>query len=175
MHRIHRTLAALLLATAPLVAAGYAIYKVEMPDGSILFTDTPPPGAKILEERQTKSNPRPVPPRPATAGSVGSAGVSPVPVLPSRGSAVSPSAPTEIKLNIESVTAEISAAERELTVARRKLELGREPQPGERLGTVKGGSRLTPEYESRIADLEREVSQAEARVKRAYDARNMLR
>jgi hypothetical protein len=47
--------------------------------------------------------------------------------------------------------------------------------PGERLGTAGGRSRLSPEYESRIADLEREVAAAETRVKSAYDARNALR
>jgi hypothetical protein len=71
--------------------------------------------------------------------------------------------------------AEISDAERELAAARRKLEAGREPLPGERLGTAGGRSRLSPEYESRIADLEREVAAADARVKRAYEARNALR
>jgi hypothetical protein len=71
--------------------------------------------------------------------------------------------------------AEISAAERELAVARRKLELGREPLPGERLGLKGGGSRLSPEYEARVGELEKEVSAAEARLKRAYEARNALR
>ncbi len=71
--------------------------------------------------------------------------------------------------------AEISDAERSLAEARRRLEAGREPLPGERLGTATGGSRLTPEYESRIAGLERDVAAAEERVKRAYEARNALR
>ena len=61
--------------------------------------------------------------------------------------------------------------ERELTVARRKLELGREPLPGERRGLAGGGSRLTPEYEARIAALEREVAAIEAKLKDAYAKR----
>jgi hypothetical protein len=60
-------------------------------------------------------------------------------------------------------------------VARRKLEVGREPLAGERLGTVKGGSRLSPEYEARIESLERDVSVAEDRVRRAYATRNALK
>jgi hypothetical protein len=71
--------------------------------------------------------------------------------------------------------AEISDAERELAVVKRKLEAGREPLPGERLGTANGRSRLSPEYESRLAGLERDVAAAEERVKRAYEARNALR
>jgi hypothetical protein len=77
--------------------------------------------------------------------------------------------------NLEAANAEVTAAERELAVLRSKLEVGREPLPGERLGTAKGGSRLSPEYEARIAGLEREVALAEDRVKRAYEARNALR
>jgi hypothetical protein len=94
----------------------------------------------------------------------------PIPVLPSR-----TSPPPATPMNLDQVNAEITTAERELTVARRKLEVGREPLPGERLGTAKGGSRLSPEYETRITELEREVAAAEQRVKRAYDARNALR
>ncbi len=57
----------------------------------------------------------------------------------------------------------IPALERELAVAKRKLELGREPLPGERRGLAGGGSRLTPEYEARIAAMERDVAATEAK------------
>jgi hypothetical protein len=77
--------------------------------------------------------------------------------------------------NLDAANAEVTAAERELAVMRRKLEVGREPLGGERLGTAKGGSRLSPEYEARIGGLEREVGAAEERVKRAYEARNALK
>ena len=77
--------------------------------------------------------------------------------------------------NLEAANAEVSAAERDLQVARRKLEVGREPQAGERLGTAKGASRLSPEYEARVAGLEREVAAAEERLQRAYTARNSLK
>jgi hypothetical protein len=70
---------------------------------------------------------------------------------------------------------EIAAAESTLQMARRKLELGREPLPGERLGLAGGGSRLSPEYEARIAGLERDIASAEARVQKAYAARNAVR
>ena len=33
------------------VVAAQTIYKVQTPDGSILFTDSPPADSKILEER----------------------------------------------------------------------------------------------------------------------------
>jgi len=175
---MHRFVAALCIAIAPVVALA-TIYKVEMPDGTILFTDSPPAAGKILEERASKSAPRPpVKPNPAT----GSPAVAPesgaIPVLPSpppRSGSGPGLPPGMAPKTLDAANAEVTAAERELAVARRKLELGREPLPGERLGTAKGGSRLSPEYEGRIGGLEREVSAAEDRVKRAYEARNTLK
>jgi len=167
---MNRTVVAICLAIAPLVAFA-TIYKVRMPDGTILFTDSPPAGAKVLEQRETL----PPPPRqPAKAAP------SPGATTPraSDKAAATPSGPEATpsgSQSIDAAMAEISDAERELAAARRKLEAGREPLPGERLGTAGGRSRLSPEYESRIADLEREVSAADARVKRAYQARNALR
>ena len=177
---MHRVAIALCLAAVPLLASA-AIYKVEMPDGTILFTDSPPAGAKILEERQTKATPRPAPPK-GTPGLNAGTGPSaspppPVRVLPSPGSDGIPPGSTvrRVPRNLEEAQAEVADSERELAVLRRKLEIGREPQPGERLGTAKGGSRLSPEYEARVGSLEREVSLAEDRVKRAYEARNSLK
>jgi hypothetical protein len=170
---MHRLVAAACLAIAPAVVLA-TIYKVQMPDGTILFTDAPPPNGKILEERASQSTPRP----PARAAVPATAGVErpAIPVLPSpaprTGAAAAPAA---VPQNLDAANAEVTAAERELAVARRKLEVGREPQPGERLGTAKGGSRLSPEYETRIGELEREVAAAETRVKRAYETRNALK
>jgi hypothetical protein len=76
-----------------------------------------------------------------------------------------------IPANRAATPANIPTLERELAVAKRKLELGREPLPGERRGLAGGGSRLTPEYESRIAAMEREVAATEARLKKAYESR----
>lgn len=157
------------LAAAPLLAAGQTIYKVQMPDGSVLYSDSVPPGGKVLEEREAKSTPRvttlPSPPmgRAATAPQAGVArpGIPP-------GSTVRPVDPNN-KLN--NAPPNVASSERELAIARRKLELSREPLPGERRGLAGGGSRLTPEYEARIANVEREVAAAEAKLKRAYDAR----
>jgi hypothetical protein len=146
----------------PAVAA--TIYKVQMPDGSILFTDTPPQGAKILEEREASRSQPPAVRAPTAA---------PRP-LPGMSSEPTPaSAPTARP--IDAAIQEIEAAERALQVARRRLELGREPLPGERLGLAGGGSRLSPEYEARIAGLEKEVADAEARLQRAHQARNAAR
>jgi hypothetical protein len=152
------------LAAAPLLAAGQTIYKVQMPDGSVLYSDSVPAGGKVLEEREAKSTPRvnTQPGQPATRGT--STAARPV------GPGIRPADKTG-----KSAVPDVGDAERELAVARRRLELGREPLPGERLGLKGGGSRLTPEYEARIAALERDVEAAEARVKKAYEARNATR
>lgn len=177
---MHRFVAAVCLAVVPVIAAA-TIYKVQMPDGTILFTDSPPANGKILEERESKSTARP--PVKTTAPSTGSTAAGAqdrpaIPVLPSPAprSGSGPGLPPGMApQNLDAANAEVTTAERELAVVRRKLEVSREPLPGERLGTAKGGSRLSPEYESRIAGLEREVAAAEERVKRAYEARNTLK
>jgi hypothetical protein len=152
----------LITATSPALAA--TIYKVQMPDGSILFTDTPPQGAKILEERDAGRSQPPAVRAPAAAPQ-------PLPGMSSEPTATGAPKARPIDAAIQ----EIDAAERSLQVAKRRLELGREPLPGERLGLAGGGSRLSPEYEARVVGLEKEVADAEARLKRAYEARNAAR
>jgi hypothetical protein len=163
-----RVIFAVCLATAPLIVAGQSmIYKVQMPDGSVLYSDNVPSGGKVLEEREAKSTPRvnvqPVQPgrgAPPTQTAVTRPGVPPSavmrPSIPTKGAAP--------PVNIETL-------ERELATAKRRLELGREPLPGERRGLAGGGSRLTEEYEARIAGLEREVAMIEAKLMDAYAKR----
>ena len=160
-----RMIFAVCLATAPLIVAGQSmIYKVQMPDGSVLYSDNVPSGGKVLEEREAKSTPRvnvrPVQPgkgAPPTQTAVTRPGVPP-------GSVMRPGIPTRGAAPL----ANIETLERDLAIAKRKLELGREPLPGERRGLAGGGSRLTPEYEARIGALELEVATTEAKLKDAY-------
>lgn len=166
LSRIQQIIALATLSLAALISApasAQTIYKVQMPDGSILFTDTPPQGGKILEERAVTSTSRPA--RPVTT--------TPASQLPGMSSEPTKAAPA--RLTLEAAMGEINAAEAALAAAQRRLELGREPLPGERLGLAGGGSRLSPEYHERIAGLEKEVAAAEARVKAAYAARNAVR
>ncbi len=162
-----RMIFAVCLATAPLIVAGQSmIYKVQMPDGSVLYSDTVPSGGKVLEEREAKSTPRvnTVPGQPGK-GAPPTAVITRPAVPP--GSAARPGFPAKGA----PAPANIETLERDLAVAKRNLELGREPLPGERRGLAGGGSRLTPEYEARIAALEREVALTEGKLKDAYAKR----
>lgn len=73
------------------------------------------------------------------------------------------------------VDQEIKDAQAGLRHAETALVKGRTPHPGERLGTVGGGSRLTQVYFDRIRSLELAVEQAKQRLDQAYGARNNLR
>lgn len=167
---MHRWVLAALCAVVPCLAASQTIYKVQLPDGSVMFTDTPPPDAKILEQRESRSPARPASsPAPAPAATPTlvppqGIGFDGQPVQPARKSSA-----------IDAAMTEVNEAERALQLAKRKLELGREPLAGERLGLKGGGSRLAPEYEARVGGLERDVSNAELRLQRAYEARNAAR
>jgi len=161
-----RLIFAACVAAAPLVVAGQTIYKVQMPDGSVLFTDSVPAGAKVLEEREAKVTPRAV----ALPGKA----LPPAQAAVPRPGAASPQIimrPSNTNGKGAPPIENAATLERELAVAKRKLELGREPLPGERRGLAGGGSRLTPEYEARIAAMERDVAATEEKLKRAYSAR----
>lgn len=54
-------------------------------------------------------------------------------------------------------------------------EAGKEPLPGERLGTKSGYSRLAPEYWERQKRLEDDVGRAKARLDDALDRWNEVR
>jgi hypothetical protein len=162
---MRRLIFAACLAGAPLLTSAQSmIYKVQMPDGSVLYSDSVPSGGKVLEEREAKSTPR-VNTVPSLAPGKSVAGAT-RPVNPSdpmmRPAVPSKGGPTPDN---------IPALERELAIAKRKLELGREPLPGERRGLAGGGSRLTPEYEARIAGMERDIATIEAKLKSAYEKR----
>lgn len=80
-----------------------------------------------------------------------------------------PRSQTEV---LDTADAQVKAALANLEQATKKLEAGREPLPGERVGLKDGKSRLTDAYFKRIGRLEKAVKQAEARLDRAYRARS---
>jgi hypothetical protein len=70
---------------------------------------------------------------------------------------------------------EMLAAQTQLQRAQAAHELGFEPQPGERLGTAGGQSRLSDEYWERQKRLEEDVALARQRLEQAIARWNSLR
>lgn len=70
---------------------------------------------------------------------------------------------------------ELLAAQTALQKAESARELGVKPQPGERLGIVGGGSRLSDEYWQRQKRLEADVERARKRLDAAIVGWNSLR
>ena len=129
------------LALAATTAQGQAVFRSVMPDGSIVYGDKPAPGAKEAREVSLPppniSKPPPAPPKQSAPATI--------PGKPAADSAVDP----------------VKSAELELQKAKAALEAGREPRPGERVGTAGGSSRLTEGYSERIKSLETAVASAQ--------------
>lgn len=156
--RIMRLLLAALLAGLACVgaAAQDRIYKVQTPDGRVLFTDRPPPGSKVLSEREVTH----APPAAAAAGAERSQ------ALQQQGAQAAERL-QERSAQIDKAFAAVQAAERDLADAKLQLEQGRTPLDGEMIGTARGRVRPSPAYQERIAELEKGVVAAEQRLAKA--------
>jgi hypothetical protein len=157
-------LAALLCAGA---TAQDKIYKVRLPDGRILFTDRPPPGAKILSEREVPPPSADTPARPAPSD----AGPAPL----QRQATEAEARLRERAAEVDRAFAAVQAAETELAQAKQALEEGRAPQAGEMVGTARRRVQPGPAYRDRIAELEKAVAAAEQTLAKAREDLNAVR
>lgn len=155
--RIMRLLLAALLAGLACVGASAQdrIYKVQTPDGRVLFTDRPPPGSKVLSEREVTHSP------PAAA-----AGAERSQALQQQGAQAAERL-QDRSAQIDRAFAAVQAAERDLADAKLQLEQGRTPLEGEMIATARGRVRQSPAYQERIAELEKGVVAAEQRLAKA--------
>lgn len=129
------------------VASSWAqiIYKSTMPDGSVIYSAQPAPGAKRVETIKPKTETtgvRPVGPKDEKA-------------LQQR--------ETQREQQATRQT-DMQQAEQALRDAEAAQAAGKEPLPGERQGTAGGASRLTDEYWERQKTLETAVVEARKRV-----------
>ena len=140
------------LALAATAAQGQTVYRSVMPDGSVVYGDKPAPGAKEAKEISLPppniSKPPPAPPKKSAP-------------------AIAPGQPAS-----ESPDDQVRNAERELQKAKAALEAGREPKPGERVGTAGGASRLTDAYFERIKSLENAIAGAQKKLDDAVGRRS---
>jgi hypothetical protein len=144
------------LAAAP-AAWARDVYKSVMPDGRVIYSEQPQPGARKV----TKST-----------VDVGDTGVKPV--APGAVQDVRERARERSRALDESLTA-MRIAEAELRAAEMEQEAGIEPLPGERLGIVGPGSRLTDAYFERQQMLEERVARARQRLDEARTEYRSLR
>jgi hypothetical protein len=154
---------ALLLVLAALTgtASAQKAYRYVYPDGRVVYSDKPVPGARLQGEVAAPPPPTVAPAPPGGAsGAQKAAGEDPAATRVNR---------------LAKADEEVRAAEEALNQARLRQIAGREPLPGERTGTVSGKSRLNEGYEERQRALEKEVTDAEARLDRAVAARNAVR
>jgi hypothetical protein len=140
-------------------ALAQKIGRYVFPDGRVVYSDQPVPGARLVNEV--------APPPPPSA-----------PARESReGKAAKPGeAPGAARQRtFAEADAEVRAATEALERARAQLQAGVEPLPGERTGIAKGGSRLNEAYDERQAANQKAVADAEERLQRAVAARNAAR
>jgi hypothetical protein len=150
-------LAGLLVAAT---AAAQNAYRYVTPDGRVIYSDMPVPGAR-LDATIT-------PPAPASAPAAG--------FTPSPGQEALLKSAEERVRRLNELTIEIQNLESHLRAADARLEAGREPLEGERTGIVyQGRSRLSDAYWARQDDNQRVVADINARLNRAVQERNALR
>lgn len=138
------------------------LYKSTMPDGSVVFSDKPAPGAARVESIKTETSKpgasaEPAKADPSKAGSKKTPPVDPAVVKKLR----------DDKAKRERAEEQVRAAEKTLRAAEAALAKGEEPLPGERTGTAGGKSRLNDDYWKRQRQLKDDVENARANVERA--------
>jgi hypothetical protein len=132
-----------------LAASAQPVYKSTMPDGRVLYGPEPAPGASKVDT---------ITPPPARTG---------VDVLTPAEKAVSGQRSSDRARSQAQAESEIAAARGALKAAEAARDGGKEPLPGERIGTAGGASRLTDDYFARQKQLEDDVIKARRRLEEA--------
>jgi len=129
-------------------AAAQAVKKYVTPEGKVIYSDQPVPGAREAGE---VAPPRPVSPEEKEAARrTAERDAAAVQTLERKdGEAGGPQ------------RAQIQDLEAKLELARKQLADGKEPLPGERTGTAGGGSRLNDQYWARQKSNEEAVAKAQ--------------
>jgi hypothetical protein len=141
-------------------AAAQGIGRYVFPDGRVVYSDRPVPGAKLVNEVAPPPPPGAPPPAPSRESRAGKAAEAPG---------------AERLRTLGEADAEVRAATEALERARAQLEAGIEPLPGERTGTAGGFSRLNEAYQQRQEANQKAVADAELRLQQAVAARNAAR
>jgi hypothetical protein len=156
---------------APPEGGATTVYRQVMPDGRVVYSDKAVKGGKI--DHTIKVDPAikgnlwttEAGQKPVVAPQVERTPINKVntPPLASR------------KPTLDEATSGVIRAEMLLEDAKKRLQAGVEPLPGERTGNASGGSRLNESYRARQQALEKDVAEAEAALKKAQSDRDALR
>jgi hypothetical protein len=161
IRRVIAVIAAMLLTFSPAIAQ--VVYKHVDKDGKTVYSDRVIPGMKVIGELAP-----PAAPDPGLAAAARAAQAE-------RAQQAEDYAKERARA-LDVADNKIRQAEHRLAAAKRALEAGKDPLPGERLGTVrKSFTSLSEAYWQRISALEDEVSAATKQVEQAYSERNALR
>jgi hypothetical protein len=144
---------------AAVTAGAQNAYRFVTPDGRVIYSDQPVPGARL--EATIVTPPAPSAPQPGAT-------------LTPRQEALAKSADERIR-RLNELTLEIQSAERDLAAANAALQAGIEPLEGERIGTYAGRARLSDAYWARQDYNQLAVARAQGRLDRAVQERNALR
>ncbi len=126
-------------------AAAQTLYKSVMPDGRVIYGDKPAPGAAKVEESKVDTSKKGI-------------GVT----TPREEEALKELEKSRGKR--EAAGAKLQAAEEALRQAEAARAAGKEPLPGERIGTAGGASRLNDAYDARQKKLTEAVLNAQRNV-----------
>ena len=136
--------------------AAQPVYKSTLPDGRVIYGDRPDPAAVKVEESMPDTSPR------------GIGGLSPQEAQTLREMEAA-------RLRRESddakVQARLQALQKAVVEAEAARAHGKEPLPGEHLGTVGGGARLNDSYWARQRSLDEAVEKARRDLEAARSAR----
>jgi len=127
-------------ALCPSWAAAQVNYKSTMPDGKVIYGDKPVAGAAKVDQI-----------KPATTQGITPSSTKEAGVL---------SDLERSRENREAKGNRLRAAEQAVTRAEAALAAGKEPLPGEHIGTAGGGQRLTEAYFERQKQLEADLARA---------------
>jgi hypothetical protein len=132
----------ILVALLVLPAAAQTLYKSTLPDGRIVYGDKPAPDAVKVEEPKVDTSSK------GLGGATAREAAALEELEKSRGKRAAASA-------------KLQAAEEALRQAEAARAAGKEPLPGERVGTAGGASRLNDAYEARQKKLNDAVQNAQ--------------
>ena len=158
--------AAMMLAWAP--AAAQVVYKLADKNGKVVYSDRVIPGMRVIGKLAPPPQPDPELVAAARAAQA------------ERAARAEAYAAKRVRA-LDAADTRIRKAEQRLAAAKRALEAGMDPLPGERLGTVRRGiqgqpfTRFSDDYWERLSQLEDEVSKATKELEQAYSERNALR